>query len=1116
MEASTHIGRSKTANAAQAGVALVMTLITISVLAILLLGFLSTMLIERRAAGAFEDTQRAKLVAQGAVSHAIDILRTNIPEPARLAESPLTAPGENWVVNPGRLTLIDESGARQFIPLHTGEVTETPDPLGPRDAESVDLNQPLPGQPIPAITGKPENASEPRPPMRVKWVNLVRDPSRPAGPENRLNGRYAFWVDDENARINFNVALGKPDPETGKFGDQLRARFLTPTFTRGDSTVNASGSGHRDWALGRPQSVNLDSLFDHPSQLRHDKLLAHTFLHGFNRYPEAIMDFIDVPSARDWYTRNQFNLTFYNRSPEFNAFGRSRFFTTYIPLSLEAGPSYQHPFVYDPSGAYAGNASEVLHLNSLLGTFGFTSTVEDDDGGGKVAGGNVINRAQVDMLLGYLQRRWPGYTGTFFDKYGEAECRQIALNAVLMARMATTMIGSNLIAFSRDWGMRSTSVNYAPESDELPGNTPERFYWRFKVSNRAKLMLPQTPGPHVTEVRLFAKAVPADPPPKGNPAELSGFARPHYVQYWYEVEYYMHPVGPVVDLSEFPIRMDYLELTVTGGARSKRQQFGPTDPSDNRAARNWNQASNLGRLQIHPAPGTTLGPAGVLFQGVTVPNRRVVRSVIRTVGQRETVIPQEVDGNLSDWDPFIFDAAKNPSVTLAVKFRPGMGIANAPGRPRQMIPLGEYAADTLKAQFTVNLLQPGREQAFSWQINDPRLSGNLGAWEEKRKGPDLPSRVGTPELPNENEPAEEASERSKYRYVQRAPADTTIAGYPVDRPDEYNTRGRTASPGYWSLLHTGMQSNKPWQTLNLGEEASQSSPPDWLLLDLFGGTYPMAHDQWKIDSTLPDEFSTASFMNSTAGQVNINTRIYPQNQFFKVPERDKPLAAVFWNLRTPGAIKGLVENVRAYQSDEQLFDYVGEIANVPAFSAGGTQWEAESLLRNMTGSLTTRSNTFGVWGVAQVVKKARRNEQHDRFERGDAVRAEKRFYALIERYIWAGRDGVPGNAHADHGGKWDRIAEQTAPITVADGATDTLFQLPGSPPLVRAANQARLNLDPSGAYPEFDGPERVGTNKYTQAALGRIQYRPSSLEDAYNPPQPVIKYRVAYFKYLDQ
>src|SRR5688572_4509759 len=124
MEAS--FNRRSPRRAHTRGVALVMTLITLSILMVLLMGFLSTMTVERRAAGAYEDTQRAKLVAQGAVSHAIDLLRTNIPEPARLAEGPSTAPAENWAINPGRLTVIRDSGAPTFIPLHTGEVTEAP------------------------------------------------------------------------------------------------------------------------------------------------------------------------------------------------------------------------------------------------------------------------------------------------------------------------------------------------------------------------------------------------------------------------------------------------------------------------------------------------------------------------------------------------------------------------------------------------------------------------------------------------------------------------------------------------------------------------------------------------------------------------------------------------------------------------------------------------------------------------------------------------------------------------------------------------------------------------------------------------------------------------------
>ncbi len=1102
-----------------------MTLITLSILVILLVGFLSTMLIERKAAHAFEETQRAKLIAQGAVAHAIDLLRTNIPEPARLSEGPANAPGENWFINPGRLTVLKDGGTPQYIPLHTGEVTEPPPSGQPRNAESVDLNQPLPGHTAPVITGPANDGSGTAPPMRVRWVNLLRDPAQAAGPDNRLTGRYAFWMDDECARLNFNTALGKPEATDGtKFGDQLKKGFVTPTFDRGDSSILYNNASSPTWALGRPQSVNLDILFDKPSELRADQLVAQTFLHGFARHPEAITDFVDVPSPQDWYEKNKFALTFYNRAPEFNAFGKSRLFTSFVPLSLEAGPNYQHPFIYDPNKTYTGktDSSEILHLNALLGNFGFTSGVVDDDGS-TTLGGNVVNRQQIDMLLGYLKRRWPGYSRSFWDKYGETECWQIALNTVLMARVATTMIATDLTDFSQQFGYRTTSVNYAPDTTEMAGQTPERFYWRPTIGGKTKLMLPQTPGPHVTEVRLFAQAVSASPAPKNDATQLSKFGLPVYVQYWYEVEYYMHPNGPVVDLAQFPIRMDYLELTATGGGQNRFQQFGPATTTDTRAERNWNSA-NMARLATLPGAGLTLGPAGSKYGGNDVPNRRTVKSPVFTVGQRAWVVPLINGSDYSDWDPQPFDAAKSGgSVTLDLRFRPGVSVLDAPGRPRQMIPLGETSADTLKATFTVNLATTGREQAISWQIDDPRLSWDLARWNANKQGPGDSSKIGTPGAENKTatgatlEPAEESSEKSKYRYIERAPTGATLAGYALDRPDEYTTWGRTASPGYWSLLHTGIQSGKPWRTIDLGSASGQDDPPDWLLLDLFGATYPMAHDQWKIDATLPDQFSTPSFMNSTAGQVNVNNRIYPRTAYFQPPERPQPLQAVFKNLRTDAEVTSLVEAIASYQSDTRGFNYIGELANVPGFAgAGTTQWEKESLLRNMAGCLTTKSNTFGVWGVSQAVKKLTQNTGYDHFERGDQVVAEKRFYALVERYVWPGRDGVPGNGHLDSAGRWDRLATQTANINLSSGITDTLFQLPGSPPLIRNGTQVRLNLDPSGAYPEFDGPEEVGTNKYLKAALGNVTYRSTSLENAYNPPQAAIKYRVVYFKYLDQ
>src|SRR5262245_12312748 len=103
MEAS--IRSSHQFRAGRSGVALVITLITLSILVALLVAFVSSMSLERQAAHSYEETQRAKLVAQGAVSHAIDLLRTNIPEPALLSETTAAAPAENWVINPGRLAI---------------------------------------------------------------------------------------------------------------------------------------------------------------------------------------------------------------------------------------------------------------------------------------------------------------------------------------------------------------------------------------------------------------------------------------------------------------------------------------------------------------------------------------------------------------------------------------------------------------------------------------------------------------------------------------------------------------------------------------------------------------------------------------------------------------------------------------------------------------------------------------------------------------------------------------------------------------------------------------------------------------------------------------------------
>jgi hypothetical protein len=292
-------------------------------------------------------------------------------------------------------------------------------------------------------------------------------------------------------------------------------------------------------------------------------------------------------------------------------------------------------------------------------------------------------------------------------------------------------------------------------------------------------------------------------------------------------------------------------------------------------------------------------------------------------------------------------------------------------------------------------------------------------------------------------------------------------------------------------------------------------------MDLMGSTYPMQREQWKINSTLPDEFSTISFMHSTAGTINLNSKPFPDNEYFEAPQRTRPLKAVFTNLRSDAEVESLVDAINQYQQDKR-FMYTGDLAEVTGYAAGSTQFEQEDLLRNMIGCLTTKSNTFGVWGVGQVVKKIRQNEDYGTFEEGDLVRGEKRFYALIERYIWPGIDGVPGNAHVDSQGKWDRIAVQEQDIPADGSVTNALFQLPGSPPTRRAFREETgeyghgVGLDLNGTYPRYDGPQKVEMDKYAEVVFGKVVHDLTALEDAYNPPQPVIKYKVVYFKYLDE
>ncbi|MFV1994071.1 MAG: hypothetical protein ACC661_01445, partial [Verrucomicrobiales bacterium] len=342
------------------GAALVIALVVLLLMSVIVTGFVVTMRTELGASQAIESSRRAELMAHSALSHAIELLRSNIPEPAAISETASSAPAQAWVTNPGRLSLVSPGGSLTHIALHSGiAATAGSDRVG--DARSVDLNKPLPGHVRAPIAANPDPSGA-RPEMRVKWLPVLEDPGRPAEGRNRMVGRYAFWIDDESSRLNVSTALGKPAPGdpgvdgTPGWHEQMEMGLVTPRFQLG---VIGNPPRRPYWSLGHPGSVNLDVLFDARRDVDLLGLFVHQYTHGFHRFPNAILRFVnlDPVEARKWYDANLWNMTFYSRAPEFNVFGRSRLFTTRDVLPLEGGPAYQGPF------SYQGN----LQMHALLG-----------------------------------------------------------------------------------------------------------------------------------------------------------------------------------------------------------------------------------------------------------------------------------------------------------------------------------------------------------------------------------------------------------------------------------------------------------------------------------------------------------------------------------------------------------------------------------------------------------------------------------------------------------------------------------------------------------------------------------------------------------------------------
>src|ERR1039457_721951 len=182
------------------GIALVLTLAILVIATILVVGFATSMRTERQASASMANNTTASLIAQGAIDHAIAILDRNIPQPVPPGAS--TANPTNWIINPGLLTTIQGTSSPIQIPL-----SSNPTATYSSTNQDAELNVSL-------FSGSGYTILPTAGSMRVAWLPVLRDPTTAAGSTNQITGRYAFWVDDENSKININTAYGKPASST--------------------------------------------------------------------------------------------------------------------------------------------------------------------------------------------------------------------------------------------------------------------------------------------------------------------------------------------------------------------------------------------------------------------------------------------------------------------------------------------------------------------------------------------------------------------------------------------------------------------------------------------------------------------------------------------------------------------------------------------------------------------------------------------------------------------------------------------------------------------------------------------------------------------------------------
>lgn len=428
----------------QSSAALLLTLLVLSLMTIIVVAFLGTMNWEVQASRRSFEDQRARAMVMLGMGTAVGQIRSalnlwDLPFGDNDASNVGTSfngfnitnsspPTNYWSVSPGIITIWSYTSLTPVTnyPLFSFPTnTTTPTNVANLNAQAEDGSYPILG----AST-----------PLDVYWVNVMASPTNVPSSANPIVGRYAFWVDDENSKIDVNTADG---------------RFNT------NMPPAQCGLG---W--GNPTSVSLSELQDgsgNPiSAVAITNIVNEARTVGFNSPREVLQAITNY----NLYTNNIFNLTTMSRSPDFNIFGQPKM--ALVPGN-PAGTFYYTNTANLPNAAY--NLSTMQPLKELFPSLAggspffagvtppFTATVStllNTTSGGLMSGTYTAQRYPM-----FFPQEMPTAPTVFAPGPGDGSGNNAWNNGYLIAKYLS---GSNSFGAAIKWppfpGSTSSATTY--------------------------------------------------------------------------------------------------------------------------------------------------------------------------------------------------------------------------------------------------------------------------------------------------------------------------------------------------------------------------------------------------------------------------------------------------------------------------------------------------------------------------------------------------------------------------------------------------------------------------------------------------------------------------------